>query len=87
MECLPADKPSWCDVADTSELWRGAAGLCACVRAYAGTAGCLHTCLHTYMHPCSIYISIPSIYTSCTSPSSLSSGPPEFPEMMPHRLI
>ena len=43
VECLPADKPWDCDVCDTPELWRGAAGLCARVRACAGAAESLHT--------------------------------------------
>jgi len=38
VEFLPADKPWDCGVRDTLELWRGAAGLCARVRACAGAA-------------------------------------------------
>jgi len=45
VECLPADKP-WDVVCDTPELWRGAAGLCARVRACAGAAESLHTFIH-----------------------------------------
>jgi len=33
-------------VCDTPELWRGAAGLCARVRACAGAAESLHTYVH-----------------------------------------
>ena len=36
-----------CGVCDTPELWRGAAGLCACVRACAGAAESSHTYIHT----------------------------------------
>ena len=46
---LPADKP-WavgCGVCDTPELWRGATGLCARVRACAGAAESLPTYIHT----------------------------------------
>jgi len=35
-----------CGVCDTPELWCGAAGLCARVRACAGAAESLHTCMH-----------------------------------------
>jgi len=35
-----------CGVCDTPELWRGAAGLCARVRACAGAADSLHTYIH-----------------------------------------
>jgi len=35
-----------CGVCDTPELWRGAAGLCARVRACAGAAESLHTYTH-----------------------------------------
>jgi len=35
-------------VCDTPELWCGAAGLCARVRACAGAAESLHTYIHTY---------------------------------------
>ena len=35
---MPADKPWDRGVCDTPELWRGAAGLCARVRACAGAA-------------------------------------------------
>ena len=35
-----------CGVCDTPELWRGVAGLCARVRACAGTAESLHTYVH-----------------------------------------
>jgi len=46
-----------CSVCDTPELWRGAAGLCARVRACAGAANracagaaeSLHTYIHTYI--------------------------------------
>jgi len=38
-----------CGVCDTPELWRGAAGLCARVRACAGAAESLHTYIHTYV--------------------------------------
>ena len=41
--CLSADKPWDCGVCDTPGLWRGAAGLCARVRAWAGAAESLHT--------------------------------------------
>jgi len=37
-----------CGVCDTPELWLGAAGLCARVRACAGAAEYLHTYIHTY---------------------------------------
>jgi len=37
-----------CGVCDTPELWCGAAGLCARVRACAGAAKSLHTYMHTY---------------------------------------
>ena len=36
-----------CGVCDTPELWRGAAGLCARVRACAGAAESLQTNIHT----------------------------------------
>jgi len=36
-----------CGVCDTPELWRGAAGLCARVRACAGAGESLHTYIHT----------------------------------------
>ena len=36
-----------CGVCDTPELWRGAAGLCARVRACAGAAESLDTYIHT----------------------------------------
>jgi len=36
-----------CGVCDTPELWCGAAGLCACVRACAGAAESLHAYIHT----------------------------------------
>jgi len=49
VECLPADKP-WDVASDTPELWRGAAGLCARVRACAGAAESLHIYIHTYIH-------------------------------------
>jgi len=42
-------------VCDTPELWRGAAGLCARVRACAGAAESLHTYIHRYSYR---YISI-----------------------------
>jgi len=35
-----------CGVCDTPELWRGAVGLCARVRACAGAAESLHTYIH-----------------------------------------
>jgi len=35
-----------CGVCDTPELWCGAAGLCARVRACAGAAESLHTYIH-----------------------------------------
>jgi len=38
--------PPW---RDKPELWRGATGLCAHVRACAGAAESLHTYIHTYM--------------------------------------
>ena len=38
-----------CGVCDTPELWRGAAGLCARVRACAGAAKSLHTYNNTYI--------------------------------------
>jgi len=38
---------SW-GVCDTPELWRGAVGLCARVRACAGAAEYLRAYLHTY---------------------------------------
>ena len=37
-----------CGVCDTPELWCGAAGLCARVRACAGAAESLHTYIHLY---------------------------------------
>ena len=37
-----------CGVCDTPGLWRGAAGLCARVRACAGAAESLHTYVHTH---------------------------------------
>jgi len=37
-----------CGVCDTPELWCGAAGLCARVRACAGAAESLHTYIHTF---------------------------------------
>ena len=37
-----------CGVCDTSELWRGAAGLCACICACAGGAESLRTYIHTH---------------------------------------
>ena len=37
-----------CDVCDTPELWRGAAGLCARVRTCAGAAESLHTYTDVY---------------------------------------
>jgi len=37
-----------CGVCDTPELWCGAAGLCARVRACAGAAESLY--IHTYIH-------------------------------------
>jgi len=40
-----------CGVCNTPELWRGAAGLCARVRACAGAAESLHTYIHTNKHP------------------------------------
>jgi len=46
VECLPADKPWDCGVCDTPELWRGAAGLCARVRACDGAAESVHTYIH-----------------------------------------
>jgi len=56
VKCLSADKP-WdvvCVCCDTPELWlwRGAASLCARVRARAGAAKSLplHTYIHTYVH-------------------------------------
>jgi len=50
VECLPADKPWDCGVCDTPELWRGAAGLNARVRACAGTAECeCFKYIHTYV--------------------------------------
>jgi len=36
-----------CGVCDTPEFWRGATGLCARVRAWAGAAESLHTYIHT----------------------------------------
>jgi len=42
-----------CGVCDTPELWRGArgaAGLCARVRACANAAESLHTYIHMYLH-------------------------------------
>ena len=39
VECL---RTMECGVCDTPELWRGAAGLCARVRACAGAAESLH---------------------------------------------
>ena len=47
-----------CGVCDTPELWRGAARLCARVRACAGAAESLHTYIHTLptpTHPGSSY--------------------------------
>ena len=46
MGCLPADKP-W-GVVSATELWRGAAGLCARVRVCAGAAESLHTSKHRH---------------------------------------
>jgi len=41
-----------CGVCDMPELWRGAAGLCARVRACAGAAKSLDTYIHSCMlHP------------------------------------
>jgi len=47
---MPACGQVWdvCGVCDTPELWRGAAGLCARVRACVGAAESLHT--HTNIH-------------------------------------
>jgi len=70
VECRPADKP-WdvCGVCDTPELWCGAAGLCARVRACAGAAESYIYTLHTYYFVIyilyiylSIYIYIYNIY-------------------------
>jgi len=46
VECLPAGVAQ-CGVRDTPELWRGAAGLCARVRA-AGAFGYVNTYIHIY---------------------------------------
>jgi len=56
VECLPADKP-WdvVSVCDTPELWCGAAGLYARVRACAGSAA---ESLHTYIHNMSFFFLI-----------------------------
>jgi len=43
-----------CGVCDTPELWCGAAGLCARVRACAGAAESLHTYIHTKHSPPSL---------------------------------
>ena len=53
VECLPADKSWDCGVCDTPELWRGAAGLCARVRACAGAAESVHA--YTYIRGCIRY--------------------------------
>ena len=38
-----------CGVCDTPERWRGAAGLCARVRACAGAAESVHAHIHMYL--------------------------------------
>jgi len=43
---LNPGQPVGCGVCDTPELWRGAAGLCARVRACAGVAKSLHAYIH-----------------------------------------
>jgi len=45
VECLPADAVG-CGVCDTPELWCGAAGLCARVRACAGAAESLRAYIY-----------------------------------------
>jgi len=37
-------------ICDTPELWRCAAGLCARVRACAGAADSVHTCIYIYIY-------------------------------------
>jgi len=49
VECLPADIVGG-GVCDTPELWRGAADLCARVRACAGAAESLHTYTHNSVY-------------------------------------
>ena len=44
----PHTKAVGCGVCDTPKLWRGAAGLCACVRACGGAAESLNTYIHTH---------------------------------------
>ena len=44
---LRAPPPAGCGVCHTPELWCGAAGLCARVRACAGAAESLHTYIHS----------------------------------------
>jgi len=51
--------PAWgqavgCGACETPELWRGATGLCARVRACAGAAESLHKYMHTMPHPSGI---------------------------------
>jgi len=45
-----------CGVCDTPEIWCGAAGLCARVRACAGAAESSHTYIHTYKQRLLIFI-------------------------------
>jgi len=45
-----------CGVCDTPELWCGAAGLCARVRASAGAAESLHTYIHAYIYHIHLYL-------------------------------
>jgi len=69
-----------CGVCDTPELWRGAVGLCARVRACAGAAESLHTYIHTRTlgsAPCACFFIFTSVLPSacvlvcfsCMSPS------------------
>jgi len=60
-----------CGACDTPELWRGAAGLCAPVRACAGAAESLHTYTHTYL------------YLSCTSMKMAAFRTPPVARMLP----
>jgi len=46
VECACGGHAVGCGVCDMPELWRGAAGLCARVRACAGAAESLHTYIH-----------------------------------------
>jgi len=66
VECLRCGQAVGCGVCDTPELWRGAAGLCAGVRACAGAANLyIH---HIYMCMCHV--------TSCVCVCSTGHLPP-----------